>query len=187
MSLPYAQSLPNTMTSTSARSISSPRSSSAAVPTDTEGEPLRLASINRQCHPSTQVEMLRTLSPIAYELSPAHWNQRQGPAPHAPAKAHTVPFGSVSERIPGIQELDRSLSHPGTGITRVPTTKATPRQLPLSVYESPTATYTWPRFNPIFQVPQTDRPLLYVAYKPAPASSPSRNQPRSQCRGQHPL
>lgn len=187
MSLPYAQSLHNTMTSTSARSISSPRSSSAAVPTDTEGEPSRLASIDRQRHSGTQGEMLRTLSPIAYELSPAHWNRRQGPAPHAPAKAHTAPSGSISQRIPGIQELDRSLSHPGTGFTRVPTTKAAPRQLPLSVYESPTATYTWPRFNPIFQVPQTDRPLLYVAYKPAPASSPSQNQPCSQGRGKLPL
>ncbi|EED83814.1 predicted protein [Postia placenta Mad-698-R] len=73
------------MTSTSARSISSPRSSSAAFPTDTEGEPSRLASINRQCHPSTQVEMLRTLSPRGGAMDTTTNEQRDAPT-EAPAQ-----------------------------------------------------------------------------------------------------
>ncbi|KAH9951685.1 hypothetical protein B0H21DRAFT_717088 [Amylocystis lapponica] len=39
---------------------------------------------------------------------------------------------------------------------------------PLSIYESPTATYMWPRFDPTFQPEKKDSPILFVKYKPFP-------------------
>ncbi|KAI0921752.1 hypothetical protein AcW2_006633 [Taiwanofungus camphoratus] len=43
---------------------------------------------------------------------------------------------------------------------------------PLSVYESPTATYMWPRFDPEVHAPQDDGPVIYVTYKSHSTGSP---------------
>ncbi|KZT12571.1 uncharacterized protein LAESUDRAFT_5761 [Laetiporus sulphureus 93-53] len=60
---------------------------------------------------------------------------------------------------------------------------ASETQRPLSVYESPTATYMWPRFDPSSQGVSTTRPLIYVKYKPGPTSSDEREEGPSGYRG----
>ncbi|CCL99421.1 uncharacterized protein FIBRA_01439 [Fibroporia radiculosa] len=107
----------------------------------------------------------------------------------------------MSERLPGIRELDRHvvIHHPfpsTSSPSRLPSLGKQPQrshetgqpspsnvQPPLSVYESPTATYMWPRFDPASKVPQADRAVIYVKYKPPPAVvSPTFSVPPKRAR-----
>ncbi|KAI0327770.1 hypothetical protein GY45DRAFT_1372909 [Cubamyces sp. BRFM 1775] len=65
--------------------------------------------------------------------------------------------------------------------------RRTNRAPSLSVYELPTATFMWPRFNPKVEEPPRAKPILYVKYKPPQDDSDVSRSPSVTSRDDSPI
>ncbi|KAI0663298.1 hypothetical protein C8Q70DRAFT_957380 [Cubamyces menziesii] len=65
--------------------------------------------------------------------------------------------------------------------------RRTQRAPSLSVYELPTATFMWPRFNPKVEAPPRAKPILYVKYKPLQDDSDVSRSPSVISRDDSPI
>ncbi|KAH9844182.1 uncharacterized protein C8Q71DRAFT_731649 [Rhodofomes roseus] len=97
----------------------------------------------------------------------------------APASMHTRSIPPT--RIPSFYELtrfapearkDMNTQRPGHAQDQ-----SSQGQVRLSVYESPRATYTWPRFDPTSTLSTDDKPVIYVTYKRSSDTPHSEERP----------
>ncbi|PCH41162.1 hypothetical protein WOLCODRAFT_137226 [Wolfiporia cocos MD-104 SS10] len=86
-----------------------------------------------------------------------------------PRELHPYTGTAPPERLPRLSELNN--------IPSTETATAQAQRGGLSVYESPTATYMWPRFDPEARPSQSNDSVIYVNYRPSPSLlAPLRNQ-----------
>ncbi|KAI0736198.1 hypothetical protein C8Q72DRAFT_803218 [Fomitopsis betulina] len=88
-------------------------------------------------------------------------------------------------KLPSLREMTRNIPATAAGINaqrpRRVQGQSTQSQAPrLSVYESPRATYTWPRFDPASTLSPTEKPVIYVTYKGA-EGTPQGDERSSTC------